>query len=379
MDIQQKPIRILQVFARMDRGGAETMIMNLYRNINRSKVQFDFVVHTTDKCAFDEEIIALGGKIYRVPMYNGRNHVKYKKSWNDLFSKYSEYKIIHAHIRSTSSIFLKIAQKFKITTIAHSHSTSNGSGIIANFKNVLQKNIVTYSDFLLAASEEAGKWLFGSEVIKNDNFFVLNNAIETEKFLYNPKIRVKIRKELGLKDEFMVGHIGSFGKVKNHEFLIDIFESISKKNNNAKLLLVGDGGLRSEIEAKVEKLGLKEKIIFTGIQPNANDFLQAMDVFLMPSLYEGLPVALVEAQASGIQCVISDNITDEVKITNLVDSISLEKSPNYWAEQINKYSTGYHRKDMSKEIINAGYDVKTTAKCLEEFYLKEHYKHQKDN
>src|SRR5699024_10202189 len=165
-----------------------------------------------------------------------------------------------------------------------------------------------------------------------------------------------------------IGHIGSFSEPKNHDFIIDIFNELYMMNNNARLLLVGDGGLRLDIETKVEKLGLKGKVILTGVQPNANNFLQAMDVFLMPSLHEGLPVTLVEAQASGIHSLISDNITDEVRITNLVESISLEQSPTYWAEHINKYSMGYQRKDMSEEIKNAGYDVKTTAKWLEEFY-----------
>src|SRR5699024_580171 len=276
MDVKQKPIRILQVFSRMDRGGAETMIMELYRNINRSKIQFDFVVHTTDKCSFDDEIIALGGRIHRVPQYNVKNHFNYRKTWHNIFLTYPEYKIIHTHVRSTAPIYLKIAREYGLVTIAHSHSTSNGFGIIASLKNMLQKDIVSYSDYLLAASKKAGQWLFGSDNIIQDNFFVLNNAIDTDKFLYSSNKRLKIRNQLQLEDEFVVGHIGSFGKPKNHRFLIDIFNELYKKNNNARLLLVGDGRLRSDIEAKIEKLGLKGKIILTGVQPNANDFLQAM-------------------------------------------------------------------------------------------------------
>lgn len=375
-------IRVLQVVTTMDIGGLETFIMNIYRNIDRTKVQFDFLKHRETDSFFDEEIRQMGGRIYNVPSIHPFHHNKYLNSLDSFLKMNNEYKIVHSHINTYSMYALRAAEKANIPVrIAHSHATTPTKILDSKliFRNYTKNKIKDYTTNNFACSIEAGKWLYGEKSYQKNEIEVINNAIETEKFLYNPKTRLKIRKELGLKDEFLIGHIGSFSEPKNHKFIIDIFNELYLRNNNARLLLVGDGGLRSEIEAKVEKLGLKEKIIFTGIQPNANDFLQAMDVFLMPSLYEGLPVTLVEAQASGIQCVISDNITDEVKITNLVDSISLEKSPNYWAEQINKYSTGYHRKDMSKEIINAGYDVKITAKCLEEFYLKEHYKHQKDN
>lgn len=369
MEIEKKPIRVLQVFARMDRGGAEAMIMDLYRNIDRSKIQFDFVVHTTDKCAFDEEILALGGKIHRIPKYSGKNHFKYIKKWNNLFSSFPEYKIIHAHVRSTASIFLKIAKKYGLITIAHSHSTSNGSGIVASAKNILQKNILNYSDYLLAASVEAGEWLFGSNAIKKDNFFVLNNAIQTEKFIFNKDIREKVRKKLKIDTKTVIGHVGNYKKEKNHTFLIDVFQKYHKKNPNSILMLIGDGKLEDTIKNKVREYNLLNSVLFLGSRSDVNDLMQAMDIFIFPSLFEGLPVTLIEAQAVGLPILASDTITDEVKITELVNFKSIEIQPKLWAKDIDKILVKT-RKNMNAEIIQAGYDINETAFWLEELYLK---------
>lgn len=369
MEIKQKPLRILQVFARMDRGGAETMIMELYRNIDRSKIQFDFVVHTKDKCAFDEEIIGLGGKLYRVPKYTGINHSKYKKVWNSLFSTYPEYKIIHAHVRSTASIFLKIAKRYGLTTIAHSHSTSNGYGIGASIKNALQKNLLSYSDFLLAASEEAGKWLFGSEAIKEDNFFVLNNAINTEKFIFNKEIREEVRKKMKIDTKTVIGHVGNFKKEKNHKFLIDIFKEYHTINPNSILMLVGEGNLEDTIKNKVKDYGLLDSVLFLGSRSNVNELMQAMDVFVFPSLFEGLGIVAIEAQAAGLPTLVSDTLPIEVKVTDIIDFISLNASFKEWENAIFK-KTNYRREDKKIEVIQAGYDINTTVEFLKTFYLE---------
>lgn len=369
-----KPVRILQVFGKMNRGGAETMIMNLYHNIDRSKVQFDFIIHTNEFCDYDCEISSLGGKIYRVPRYNGKNYFIYKESWNNFFQKHTEYKIIHGHVRSTASIYLKIAKKYGLITISHSHSTSSGSGFPAIVKNILQYPIRFTADYLFACSKSAGEWLFGKKACQSDNFFVLKNAIDTAKFTFDKNIRIQKRKELKIEDKFVIGHVGRFTTVKNHIFLIDVFRAFHDKNAKSVLLLVGDGELRQSIEKKVRDLGLSDNVIFTGVRSDIPDLLQAMDVFLFPSLYEGLPVTLIEAQASGIKCFVSDSVTEEVKITNQVEFVSLEQSPENWAEEILKYEDGYDRKDTYQEICNAGYDIKDNARWLQEFYLKEYNK-----
>lgn len=363
-----EPIRVLQVFAEMNRGGAENMIMNLYRNINRSEVQFDFVVHTINKCAFDDEIRAMGGNIYNVPAYSGKNHFEYKKAWESFFKDHPEYKVIHGHVRSTASIYLNKAKKYGLTTIAHSHNTSSGSGFPAIVKNILQYQIRNIADYLFACSQNAGTWLYGEKACKKDNFFILNNAIEAKRFVLNKEVRDKKRKELQLEDFFVVGHIGRFHPQKNHAFIIDIFKELSEKNSKVKLLLIGDGTLRKEIEKKVSNLGLSEKVIFTGVRPDIPELLQAMDVFLFPSLFEGLPVTLIEAQASGLEIYASETISQEVAITDLINYNSLNSHPSEWVNNILNKKRLNKRKNYLSEIENANYDIEKNSLWLQEFY-----------
>jgi glycosyltransferase involved in cell wall biosynthesis len=353
----------------MNRGGAETMIMNIYRKIDRSKVQFDFVVHTEEKCDFNDEIILLGGLIYHIPRYNGKNHFHYKKSWNEFFKKHNQYKVIHGHVRSTASIYLKIAKKHGLTTIAHSHSTSSGDGLSALVKNLLQYPIRNIADYLFACSRSAGEWLFGKEACKKDNFFVVKNAIDAKKFAFNQATREKIRGELQVSNKFVVGHVGRFNSSKNHEFLVDIFESICSVNKNAILMLIGSGEMRISVEKKVSQLGLINKVIFTGTRTDIPDLLQAMDVFVFPSLYEGLGIAVVEAQASGLPCVISDKIPQEAFITSLINVMSLNVSSKEWAREILNYSTN-KRKNTYNQIASGGYDIPETATFLCDFYCR---------
>lgn len=369
--MMNEPIRVLQVFALMNRGGAETMIMNLYRNIDRTKIQFDFIVHTEEECAFDNEIKFLGGNIYRVPRYIGKNHFQYKKIWNKFFSEHREYKIIYGHVISTASIYLKIAKKYGLITIAHSHNTSSGYGFSAIVKNILQYPIRDIADYLFACSKSAGEWLFGKNACKSDNFFVIKNAIDTNKFIYDEKVRAKKRLELKSEEKFIIGHIGNFLISKNHEFLIDVFKIVHDEYEDAILLLIGDGELKNFIELKVSNYGLKDCVLFAGSRSDIPELLQAMDVFLFPSLFEGLPVSLIEAQAAGLPCVISDKITDEVMITkNLVSFISLNEPEKTWAGKVFEYNQSFDRKDMYDEIVESGYDIKTTSKWMQDFFLK---------
>lgn len=360
------PNRVLQVFARMNRGGAETMIMNIYRNIDRTKLQFDFIVHTKEKCDFDDEISSLGGEIYRMPRYNGKNHFKYKREWHDFFKKHPEYKIIHSHVRSTAAIYLEIAKKYGLITIAHSHSISSGKGIKAVVKNLLQIPIRYVADYLFACSHEAGKWLFGRKA----NYKIVKNGIDIDRFIFSETVRSKIRNQLGIGDKFVIGHVGRFSLPKNHSFLIEIFYEIQKHISNAVLLLIGQGSLRPEIETKVKVLGIQDKVLFIGVVPNVNDYMQAMDVFVFPSFFEGFPVVLVEAQASGLPCFVSDKITNETSITDIIRYIPLEKSPEYWAKEILHHTQNFERKSHHYKVAEAGFDIRNTINFLQEFYLK---------
>lgn len=362
------PIRILHVIGIMDRGGAETMIMNLYRNIDRAKVQFDFVENSAEPAVFDEEILSLGGRIYRCPHYNGRNHAVYTQWWREFFRAHpGEYPIVHGHLGSTAAIYLYIAKKNGCYTIAHSHSAGAGSAMYRLFSYPTRY----VADHFFACSRDAGISRYGSKVGKDANHCqVLNNAIDIQKFSYHDTVRQQIRKELNIHEDAMViGHVGRFVDAKNHPFLIDLFAKIHEVNADAILLLIGDGDLRPQIEKKIADLKLSNAVILTGVQSNTWDYYQAMDVFVMPSHYEGLPVSLVEAQTAGLPCCVSDAVPEESAITHLVLFRSLQDSAEQWADWVIAQAN-CPRQDMRNAIRAAGYDIATTSKWLEDFYLK---------
>ncbi len=357
-------IRILHVFGRMDRGGAETMIMDLYRKFDKTQIQFDFVVHTDEKCAFDDEIIELGGRIFRVPKFVGTNCFAYVNSWKKLLREHGEWKIIHAHVRSTASIFLSIARKRGLYTISHSHNVREESGFKGIVKRMLQFPIRFIADSFMACSINAGKWLFG-----NKSFDVLNNAIDSQNFIYNTKIREEKRKELGiLPDEKIICVAARMEEQKNPVGTIEIFHEIYKRDSAYRLFWIGDGSMRKKIESKVCDLKLQNVVKFLGTRSDVSQILQAADIFLLASFYEGLPVSVIEAQASGLPCLLSDAITKETDITNLCQFLPIN-NPNLWVEAISKIDLN-ERKNTKSEIIEAGYDVVTTAKWLDEFYVK---------
>ena len=365
-----EPIRVLQVFVHMNRGGAETMIMNVYRNIDRKKVQFDFIVHTMEPCSFDDEIRNLGGQIFCIPKYTGTNHFKYICNWKKFFEEHSEYMLIHGHVRSTAAIYLRIAKKFGLTTIAHSHSTKSRGNVIEQLvKAILQRNIRYIADRLLACSQDAGNWLFGSHAISTNKFDIAKNAINTDEFKYDETVRIEIRQQLKLQEKFVLGHVGNFTYAKNHEFLIEVFEMVHKKNINSVLILVGNGELEDNIINKVKKMGLIDSVIFLGSRSDVPELLQGMDCFVFPSLFEGLGISLIEAQATGLRCVVSNNLPEEAFVTNLIEKLSLKQKPEEWSEAILKSEKNNFRKDMRVEIEKSGYDIKANANWLENFYL----------
>ncbi|MDD7792771.1 glycosyltransferase family 1 protein [Clostridium sp. 'White wine YQ'] len=364
------PIRILHVLGGLNRGGAETMVMNLYRNIDRSKVQFDFIVHTENKCDYDDEIKSLGGKIYSIPRYKGKNHIQYKKVWNSFFEEHPEYKIIHGHVRSTASIYLKIAKRNNLKTIAHSHNTSSGKGLSAFVKNILQYPIRYTADYLFTCSLTAGEWLYGKKACKQKKFHIIKNAINSKQYIFNQEIRDKVRKEFNIENSFVIGHIGRFHLQKNHNYLIEIFKEVHEKEPKAVLMLIGEGELQQKIEKKVNDLGLDNSVIFTGVRSDIPELLQAMDIFVFPSLYEGLGIVVIEAQASGLQCVVSDTVPRETNIANTIEYVSLKDSYRYWGETILKYFDNCKRKNTRDQIMNSGYDIKQTSEWLQNFYIR---------
>lgn len=371
--MQEQPIRILQVIGIMNRGGAEAMIMNLYRNIDRTRVQFDFVENTFEQAAYDEEIRLLGGRIYHCPHYNGKNHFAYQKWWNEFFALHSgEYRIIHGHIGSTAAIYLKNAKKYGVYTIAHSHSSGTDHSLKAVLYEIMSRPTRNIADWFFACSEAAGVDRYGDKVVSGNQYKVLHNAVDTQCFCYDATTRKAVRKELQWEDKKIFGHIGRFTPEKNHQFVLQIFCEILKKDSECKLLMIGDGPLRSSMEALAKELGISDHVLFTGVREDVNRLVQAMDLLIFPSIFEGLPVTLVEAQTAGLPCVISDHIPREsILIENLVTVMSLEASEADWAQHCLS-RTDELRYDRSQEITEKGYDIRATAKWLEEFYLEKY-------
>lgn len=356
--------RVLQVVTLMNRGGLESMLMNYYRNIDRSKVQFDFLVHRKGEHDFTNEIFSLGGKIYTVPPVNPLNTNGYLHEINNFFKQHSEYRIVHSHLDALSTYPLKYAQKHGVPIrISHSHNTSQEKNLKYIIKVYSRSQIKKYTTHLFSCGKDAGKWLFG----KSD-FQILNNAIDAKKFSYNPDLSYETKQSLGINGKFVIGHVGRFNKQKNHEFLIDIFEKIYEKEKNSILLLIGVGDLEEKIRKRVENLGLTSVVKFLGLRSDIPDLLQAVDVFVFPSLFEGLPVTLVEAQASGLPCVISDTISNEVEITPNIKFVSLGKGADSWSNHILDFNT-HTRKNMYDTIRENGFDIETNVRWLENLYL----------
>lgn len=365
-----KQIRILHYIGSLEMGGSQTLIMEIYRNLNRQKIQFDFIVDKKDKLIYGKEIESLGGKIYFLPNYTGKNHFSYKKAWNDFFLEHKEYKVIHSHVRSTASIVLKIAKKYGLVTISHSHNTSNGTGISALIKKTFQFRIRYVADYFMGCSYEANKWLFGKKNANSSQCIILNNGINTEKFSFNKKIREKIRKELGLNNELLIGHVGRFCYQKNHEFLLEIFKIIHQKDKNAKLLLIGDGEDKEKIVEKIKQYNLEDFVIILSNCNNVNELMNAMDYFVFPSRYEGLGIVVIEAQSTGLKCLISDNVPKSVIVTDIVSIMNLDYAEK-WADLILKdnHST-INRSSYNLIVEKSGYSINNTVNYLTEFYLK---------
>lgn len=364
-----EPIRILHIVPNMQAGGLESFIMNIYRNIDKDKVQFDFLYHYTGNYFFDEEIKSMGGKIYNFTVRQDNNFIKYKKDLIKFFENHKEYKIVHSHMPSLGFIHLKVAKKYDIKVrILHSHTSSFENSLKGYTKFLLSKLSVKYSNYKLACSLNAGNYLF-----KNNDFKVINNAIDSKKFIFDVNLRKDIRKELDINNKFVIGHIGRFVSTKNHTFLISIFCEILKEKEDAILLLIGDGILKNSIKHEVEKIGIEKNVIFYGVTDKVENLLQAMDIFVLPSLFEGLGIVLIEAQAAGLKCFTSNDVVPlEAKISENIEYISLDNKAKIWAEKILKWHDGYERKNMMENVCINNYDIKKMCNDMEKFYISIH-------
>jgi glycosyltransferase involved in cell wall biosynthesis len=380
-----KQIRVLQVLTSMNRGGAETMIMNYYRNIDRSKVQFDFLLHREEEGSFDKEILELGGKIYKMCPIHPLTYLAYKKKLKLFFCEHPEYKIVHSHLNALSFIILDVAARRGISTrIAHSHiaiepfkwkylldKNSELKNLIKDLIfSVLRNQVSKNATHFFACGIKAGNWLFGPQ--NASKYQVIHNAIDTTKFRYSEVDMIDYLGKMGVPGKKIIGHIGRFDNQKNHGFLIDVFAELHKINSNVILFLIGEGGLKQKIENRVEEMGIKDSVFFLGVRKDIPQLINTFDLFLFPSFYEGLPLTLIEAQAAGIPIVASDTISREVEITDLITFLSLEKSNTEWANKINILLVKPKENTISK-IKEAGYDIQENAKNLEHFYLNNNF------
>ncbi len=355
------PIRILCVLSTPDRGGAESMCMNLYRNIDRNKIQFDFVKHTDNVGAFEEEIHTLGGKLYTAPRFKGVNLLQYQAWWKAHLIAHPEYQIIHGHYFTISKYYFTVSKRMHRVTIGHSHTDTYSWKNIG--KILMIRNLENYCDYCLACSEKAGKLLY-----PHKDFTVLRNAIDVEKYSYVPEIAKQVRQEFGILDnEKVVGVIGSFTLVKNPIRVLEIFRAVHAENSNSKLLWCGDGPLRGKIEAWIRDNKLQNSVILAGVRNDIPRMLQGMDVYIMPSLKEGIPVAGIEAQAAGIPCIFSNTVSHEVAITDCCDFVVLDDVEAWKKQVMNSFLS--LRKDTRQQVLDAGYDIHKTAEWIQEFYF----------
>ena len=365
----EMPVRVLHVLGNTNLGGAESRTMDLYRHMDRSRVQFDFLVHTTEKGHFDKEIAELGGHIYRVPRFRIYNYFSYVRELKSFFKEHHEYKAVQGHMTSTAEIYLPIAKKAGIpVTIAHARSAGVDQGIKGLATRWLRRNLSEKTDYMFTCSRMAGISVFGEKAVKEGKTVFMPNAIDCRKFDYNLEIREKVRNELGFKDQYVIGHVGRFHYAKNHEYLLQVFAALCKNGReDYALLLLGEGERMEEMKQLAEKYGILDRVRFAGNKSNVYDYYQAMDYFVYPSRYEGLPGTVLEAQTSGLRCLMSDSICEEVAVTELVHTMSLKDSPESWAEYIEK-TKEYDRTSHLKEIGEAGFDVGMQAEKMMEFY-----------
>ncbi len=361
-----EPTRVLQVVTKMDRGGLETFVMNMYRKMDRDRVQFDFLCHRDGRFAYDGEIESLGGRIYQVPRCNPFDP-RYLRSVDSFFAAHP-YRVVHSHIDCMSALPLAAAARHgAVVRIAHSHNSRQDKDFKYPLKMVCKRFIRREATDLFACGVEAGRWMFGT-----DNFTVIRNAIDVDAYAFDEARRERKRSELGIDPSaLVVGHVGRFDPVKNHAFILEVFAELLRNHPGAVLLLAGDGGLRVDMERRASEFGMAGSVRFLGVRSDVPDLMQAMDVFLMPSIYEGLPLVLIEAQASGLLCLISEQIPFDCDIVpNGVARLSLSEGANVWAQRLDSLLSFEHSRTHGASFVReAGFEAADVADQLQAFYL----------
>lgn len=358
-----KMIRVLQCVNIMDRAGLETMLMNYYRNIDRTQIQFDFLTHREECGAYDMEIESLGGKLYHAPRLYPQNYSYYFKWMKEFFTEHPEYKIIHSHIDTMSFFPLCAAQNANVPIrIAHSHSSKLDMDFKLPIKYWAKKKIPKVATHRCACGELAGKFMY-----HNCDFRIIKNAIDVNKYSYDEKVRKAKRNALGLKNKITIGHVGRYCYIKNQLFLLDILRYILNNDSNYQMILVGKGEDKEKLEARINKLGIQDNVRLLIDRSDVNELYQVMDIYVMPSLFEGVPVSAIEAQTNGLPCIISNRISKEVMITNNIKMLHLKSGAKTWGDEILK-SNKIRNSNAINQINTAGYNIGAESMKLQKWY-----------
>lgn len=365
---ENQPLRILQIIGKTCGGGVEAVVMNYYRHMDRTKIQFDFVIDEDSPVKLDEEISRLGGRVYNIVSY-AHNLPHYTAEITRIV-RAGHYEIVHSHM-NTLAVFSLLAAWLGGATvrIVHNHTIANRSEFLRScLKYALRPFARTFANAYLACGEKAARWMFGAVDVAAGRVRIVRNAIDMDAFFYREDVRQNYRKMFGIApDAFVVGHIGRFVHTKNHEFLIDMFRELRAERPNAVLLLVGDGPLFLSLREKVRREGAEDAVFFLGLRNDAAELYNVMDVFVLPSWYEGLPVVAVEAQANGLPCLVSDYVSWECRLTRSLEFLSLKESARAWASRTLGLATG-RNPTACEELAYAGFDIKEEAPRLAEFY-----------
>ena len=362
-----KPIKVLQFSISENIGGIETFLRNLYKVCDHNEIQFDFVT-TYDSPVYENEFVSGGAKVFRIP--SPKRVLSYFFAIRKII-KENDYKIIHVNKNSGADIVpFIVAKMLKVPVIiAHAHNTKSTVGKLADLLSCINRGrVAKYITNAFAASTEAAEWMFGKKYCRTHEVPIFKNGINISDYSYSEARRQEIRKRLSLGDKLVIGHVGKFSLRKNHDFLIDVFNEIHKRNKNSVLMLIGTGSLMSDVSAKVHKLGIQDAVIFMGAQNNINEYYEAMDAFVMPSFVEDLPVAAIEAQSTGLPVFLADTIDQNTEITNSVKWLSLEQSADIWADVIVNTCSCFERIPQDEALKEAGYDIEEIAKFLMGIY-----------
>lgn len=364
-------IRVLHVIGAMDRGGAETMVMNLYRAVDKSRMQFDFLVHEERECDYDQEILDLGGRIYRVPRFTGANLIAYKKDCRRLFAEHPEHRIVHGHIGSSAAIYLKEAKRAGRVAIAHSHAQNYLPGVEGLVFDLIAHPTRNIADWFFACSKEAGIDRFGEKVVEGDRFAILDNGIDVELYRCDEEGHRAAKERLGLAGKPVFGHVGRLSLEKNHEFLFEVFSLLKERIPDAILLLIGRGPLEQELRERADAMGIGDSVKFLGVRDDVPALLKAMDVFVFPSVKEGLAMAAVEAQAAGLPCIVSTGVPEHAVVSDRVRHLPLEDGAASWAQNAWEAYVDAKvkpRADCVEQVRAGGFDIAATSLRLQSFY-----------